>query len=467
MPRSPRLLPIPCAALLLAAAACTNGNGSALDAGGMAGSGSGGTSTSAGSSTGQSGGGSGTSTASGGKGGQPGYGGSTAAAGRTSVDGMPGTGGMNLPATTGGAPAGAGGRSEALPDTAAEREGGQGGRTSPPEADASDSAPARVSDGPGNDGRGDAGNDVAADTSLIGNPRRVLLSDEGNRRVVLVDLQTPGQGGWTRQLNDLVKYGDSMRDMQLVGGDRVAVSIAKGYVELDIKTGEIKKEVVSFDGVETLRRLPNGNTILGANANGGVTLQELDSQDIPVAGHKVTFTNYGQQLRLVRRTPQGTFLMGVGTKLAEVNWDKQTLWEMPIPSGDWVFQGLCLPDKSIAVTSGYGAAILIIDPTNKKVVTTMGGKGQPEAGTIAPNFYAGFQVLPNGHFVVTNWEGHGGGNGGKGLQLLEYDASGSLVWKWKQDPTLVSSLHGVIVLDGLDTAKIHDDIDGVLAPVTR
>jgi hypothetical protein len=75
--------------------------------------------------------------------------------------------------------------------------------------------------------------------------------------------------------------------------------------------------------------------------------------------------------------------------------------------------------------------------------------------------------LPNGHFVVTNWEGHGGGNGSKGLQLLEYDASGLLVWKWKQDPNLVSSLHGVIVLDGLDTTKLHDEVNGVLAPVTQ
>ncbi len=308
---------------------------------------------------------------------------------------------------------------------------------------------------------------AGADAYVVGHPRRVLLSDEGNRRVLLVDLENPGAAVWSRQLNDPVKDGDSMRDMQLVGGDRVAVSVAKGYVELDINTGEIKKEVSSFDGVESLRRLPGGNTILGANANGGVTLQELDSQDVPVAGHNVTFTSYGQQLRLLRRTPQGTFLIGVGAKLAEVNWDKQTLWEMSIPNGDWVFQGLCLPDKTIAVTSGYGAAILVIDRAAKKVLTTIGGTGQPDAGTIVPNFYAGFQVLPNGHFVVTNWEGHGAGNGGKGIQLLEYDPSGLLVWKWKQDPNLVSSLHGVIVLDGLDTSKLHDDVDGVLAPVTQ
>lgn len=157
----------------------------------------------------------------------------------------------------------------------------------------------------------------------------------------------------------------------------------------------------------------------------------------------------------------------MGPSWPKFNWDKQTLWEMSIPSGDWVFQGLRLPDNTITVTSGYGSAILVIDQAAKKVLTTIGGKTQPDAATIVPNFYGGFQILPNGHFVVTNWEGHGGGNGGKGLQLLEYDPSGALAWKWKQDPDLVSSLHGIIVLDGLDTTKLHDDVNGVLAPVTQ
>jgi hypothetical protein len=140
---------------------------------------------------------------------------------------------------------------------------------------------------------------------------------------------------------------------------------------------------------------------------------------------------------------------------------------MDVPGGSSVYQALRLVDGTVAVSSGYGAAILVLDPVARSVRTTIGGKAQPGAAAVVPSFYAGFQILPNGHFVVTNWEGHGGGNGGKGLQLLEYDAAGLLVWSWKQDPDLVSSLHDVIVLDGLDTALLHDDVDGVLAPVTR
>ena len=314
----------------------------------------------------------------------------------------------------------------------------------------------------GRDGGHDGGapNDAGSpDASVVGDPLRVLLCDEGNQRILLLDLKHPGSAVWRTSL-------EGMRDIQLVGGGRIAASTSKGYVELDLETGEKKKEVSSFAGVESLRRLPNGHTVLGANTNGGVTLQELDDRDAPVAGRQVTFSGY-TQLRLLRRTPQGTFLVGVGTKLAEVDWNGRRVWEMDIPDGSSVYQGLRLADQTIAVASGYGAAILVIDPASKKVLRTIGGKAQPDAASVVPNFFAGFQVLPNGHFVITNWEGHGGGNGGKGLQLLEYDSAGALVWSWKQDPNLLSSLHGVIVLDGLDTTKLHDDVNGVLAPVTQ
>jgi hypothetical protein len=408
---------------------------------------------SSGSAAGNSGDGGGTTGAAGTTGGS----GGNAGQGTTGAAGSAGSGGNAGQSTTGaaGSAGGSGGKAGQGGQTTGKggSSGGTGG-TSSQDGGAIDAAA-------GAGGGGGTGGAVA-----VGNPRRVLLSDEGNRRVLLVDLQNPSSAVWSTQLNDANKYGDGMRDIQLVGGDRVAVSVAKGYVELDAKTGAIKKEVTRFSGVESLRRLPNGNTVLAGNSDGGVTLQELDSQDAAVAGHKVTFTNH-TNLRMLRRTPEGTFLIGVANKLAEVNWAKQTVWEMTIPNGDYVYQGLRLPDATIVVTSGYGAAVLRIDAAAKRVLTTIGGKSQPDSATIVPNFYAGYQILPNGHFVVTNWQGHGGGNGGKGLQLLEYDASGTLVWKWQQNPNLVSSLHHVVVLDGLDTTKLHDDVNGVLAPATQ
>jgi hypothetical protein len=462
------------AAMVVLSGACSSNQGSPATSGGDGGQTQGG----AGGMSGQGGKATGTGGDSGGVGGHSGQGGQSTAAGG-SPGGAGGSGGQttapagggNLGSTGGGT--GQGG-SEPASDAAAGAggRGGQGGGTAPPRADAADLTPGGTDGNPGSDAAGEVAADAAEpDATVSSHPCRVLLCDEGNRRILLVDLESPASAVWSTLVNDPNKHGDGLRDIQLVGGDRVAASTAKGYVEIDVKTGEIKKEVSKFTGVESLRRLPNGNTILGGNSDGGVTLQELDSQDAAVSGHKVTFTNYSQ-FRMFRRTPQGTFLIGVANKLAEVNWNKQSIWEMdfPPPAGHdpaYIYQGLRLPDNTIAVTAGYAASLLIVEPTAKKVQKTIGGPTQPEAATIAPSFYAGYQMLANGHFVVTNWEGHGGGNGGKGIQLLEYDASGTLVWRWKQDPNLVSSLHHLIVLDGLDTTKLHDDVNGVLAPVTQ
>lgn len=43
------------------------------------------------------------------------------------------------------------------------------------------------------------------------------------------------------------------------------------------------------------------------------------------------------------------------------------------------------------------------------------------------------------------------GRGAKGIQLLEFNPHGQIVWQWSW-AALISSLQGVLVLDGLDTS---------------
>jgi hypothetical protein len=451
-------------AIIALLGACTSNNGgSGTSTGGTGGQKQG---SSSGGSSGQTSAAAGSSASSSSKGGQGGQ--TSAAGGISSTSASTGQGGQS--STAGGASASTGGKSsqggttETRQDAGAGGRGGQTSNTSRPEVDAN-SAPGGTGGNSGSGGGTTSSKDASpTDASEVGHPRRVILVDEGNTRIHLMDLQNDSASIWTKQFT-------SFRDIQLVGGDRLAVTTQEGYVELDLKDGATKKEFKGLSSIETMRRLPNGNSVFGGNSDGGITIQELDSQDKPVSGHKMTFTgsNYGP-LRLLRRTPQGTFLIGFGTEdneLAEVNWDKQIVWRMPLPSGKHTYQGLRLSDGTIAAAAGYAAALYIIDPVAKKVLTTIGGKSQPDAATIHPNFYAGFQVLQNGHIVVTNWQNHGAGHGNEGIQLLEYDQTGLLVWKWKQNPNIVSSLHGVMVIDGFDTSKLHDDVNGVLGPVTQ
>lgn len=87
---------------------------------------------------------------------------------------------------------------------------------------------------------------------------------------------------------------------------------------------------------------------------------------------------------------------------------------------------------------------------------------------VNPTFFADFQLLSNGNYLVVNSLGTGPDNFTKGIPLLEYTPSSALAWYWG-DPayaTQLSSIQAAIVLDGLDPTKLHvEDTNGQQVPV--
>ena len=51
-----------------------------------------------------------------------------------------------------------------------------------------------------------------------------------------------------------------------------------------------------------------------------------------------------------------------------------------------------------------------------------------------------------------------------GVQLFELDEKTAIVWQWS-DAKIISSLQGVLILDGLDTAVLHDERNGIMTPL--
>ena len=146
----------------------------------------------------------------------------------------------------------------------------------------------------------------------------------------------------------------------------------------------------------------------------------------------------------------------------EGNKSGEILWRADITgvTNPHTWQALRLANGQTLVSAGYSKDFQIFSADGKLVDTITG------SAEVKPNFYAGFQVLANGNYIVTNWEGHGAGNGAIGTQVLEYTPKGRLVWKWQQDAVKFSSLQAIIVLDGLDIHLLHiEDKNGMLAPV--
>ncbi len=284
--------------------------------------------------------------------------------------------------------------------------------------------------------------------------RHFLLRDEGISQLAYIDEANPANNWYTP-----IPTG---RDMQLVGNRRVLVGTGNGYEEYEIATGKKVFELTTFPGTVTAHRLRNGNTLLtGLNWQGkqGIILLEIDKD--AVVKHIYNFSEYGYP-RLVRETASGNFMITADDYVLEVNAAGEIIWKVKVAGKDkpHVWQALRLANGQTLVSCGYSANLQIFNADGSPASTITG------PAEVKPNFFAGLQVLPNGNYAVINWQGHGPNFGASGTQLLEFTPSGKLVWSWQQDATKFSSLHNVIILDGLDTRFMHiEDKNGMLAPV--
>lgn len=286
------------------------------------------------------------------------------------------------------------------------------------------------------------------------NNRRLLLRDEGLSQLCYVDLANPASNWYIA-----VPPG---RDIQLAGSGRVLIGTGSGYEEREIATGKKLFELTSFPGTVAARRLRNGNTLLtGANWQGkkGIVLVEVNSSG--AIQRTINYTGF-DYVRLVRETASGNFLVTADNIVFEGNDLGEVFWQVKITGAEkpHTWQALRLANGQTLVSTGFSKNFQLFS-ADGKLLDTISGPAE-----VKPNFYAGFQILANGNYVVTNWQGHGPKFGAIGTQLLEYTPAGELAWKWQQDETKFSSLQGVIVLDGLDINLLHvEDANGMLTPV--
>lgn len=287
------------------------------------------------------------------------------------------------------------------------------------------------------------------------NQRKLLLRDEGNSAVHYIDLAEPAKS-W----HQTVPVG---RDLQLIGGKRFLIGTENGYQERNLSDGSVAKDVTTFPGTLDAHRLHDGNTLLvGLDFHGGkgIVLLEVTAQG--TAGRQLEFP--GTYVRLVRESGPDRFLITADTHVFEGDAQGKVLWDATVqggPAAPHAWEALRLASGDIVIAAGYAASLEIFGPDQKLKQTITGGDG------VTPYFFSDVQVMAGGSYVVTNWQGHGVGLGGKGLQLVEYDAAGKLIWSWKQDASFVSSLQAGLVLDGLDQDKlqVESPTTGELEPV--
>lgn len=284
---------------------------------------------------------------------------------------------------------------------------------------------------------------------------RFLAIDEGLVQLLHID-------EFDRTRDWIVPIGHPQaRDMQLIGNGRVLIGHHHGWSEFDLATGAVLFEYTALEGVTAVRRQANGHTVIaGVDIAGitGVVVLELDASH-----QEVKRSIYpGDYVRLIRQTVTGTLLMSCNEQIREGDREGNYLREFPVDGFYHAWKGLRLPSGNLIVSAGYGAFMVELDSSGA-IVRKFGSKEQV-AENIRPFFYAMFQLLENGHIVLANWQGHGEGFGESGVQLLQFDEAGEIVWSWSESDK-ISSLQGVLVIDDLDTSLLHDEREGFMRPL--
>jgi hypothetical protein len=283
---------------------------------------------------------------------------------------------------------------------------------------------------------------------------RFLAVDESRAQLHLVDQRNTNQS-WT------LKLPERCRDYQLIGNNELLLSSTTGYYVYSLTNRALLKQLHNqrFEGAASVRRLADGRTLLGCNQN-GITLFELGPDDAVLRTAKFPELN---TLRLMRLSPTGTLLFGAnGNLVVEADLAGKELARFTLPEpAKHVYQILRLPNGNLLAAAGYGHFLAEIDPTGR-IVKRIDGSSQPSE--THPNFWCGYQVLKNGNIVMCNWTGHDAGDSTKAPQVIEFDFTGRLVWSW-HNPTLAGTVHGVVVLDDLDTTVLNDDSSGTLTKV--
>lgn len=204
------------------------------------------------------------------------------------------------------------------------------------------------------------------------------------------------------------------------------------------------KEVQSPSEIYACQRLANGNTFIG-ECNSGRLLEVTPDgkfvKDIRLlpegkdGGHSY--------IRNARQLANGNYLVAHygGHVVREYDADGKVVKEIPAAGGPHSAARLANGHTLISCGDGKGGSRVF--EVDKDGATVWEVKGEELPG-ISFKFMAGFQRLPNGNTVMSNWLGHG--QFGKSPHLIEVTPDKKVVWTFADHKTM-KTISSIQLLD--------------------
>jgi len=264
---------------------------------------------------------------------------------------------------------------------------------------------------------------VHGDEDAFMKGRRFLAGDYSGAKVCIVEAD--GKISWSHA-------APSCNDVWILGEERVLFTTGKGVKEVDIKTNAILFEYASSSEIYATQRLPNGNTFVGECSSAKLLEVAPDGRRIvrslalippEKAGGKALPGGHGF-MRNARVLKNGNYLVShyAGKGASEYAPDGRIVWSVKTPTGIHSVIRLDNGNTLVAGSDGGPVGLYEYDPRGERVwsLTNDDLEGKPL------KFLTGFQVLPNGHFLLSNWVGHG--QFGKAPHILEVTRDKKVVW---------------------------------------
>jgi len=286
--------------------------------------------------------------------------------------------------------------------------------------------------------------------------RRVLGADRG--RLAIVDGR--GKVEWEMPLKSQV------HDLQVLPDGNILTHTGAATV-IEVNPA---KEVVwtytsrpkpGYDGpveVHAVQRLDDGLTMIAESGNRRIIEVNRSGEIVHSLDLKVQKPNFHRDTRLVRKLPNGHYLVcqELDGAVNEYAPDGSIAWSYKLDldgrpatpghggHGTEVFGALRLDNGDTLIATGNGNRVIEVDPGGKVVWSI----GQNELPGIRLQWVTSLAVRPNGNIVFGNTHA-----GPENPQLIEVTRDKKVVWTFKDFKTFGNDLAAAVVLDAGPASK--------------
>lgn len=252
-------------------------------------------------------------------------------------------------------------------------------------------------------------------------------------------------GGETRLVDGQGKvvwtYPKATRDGWSLPNGHLLLALAGkpgGVVEVTRANEVVFEYVGTQDEVDTVQRLPGGNTLL-TEAGLNPRILELDGKaaivkSVPLTSQKM---NTHLQQRMTRKLPNGNYLVphALDRVVKEYTPEGKVVWEVPTPH--WAFTAIRLSNGNTLIACTLGNIVIEVDAQGK-TVWQVTNDDFPDTKPL--NDCCGVQRLPNGNTVMTSYRAAPGS-----IRLTEITREKKIVWTYSDQAR--AGIHHFQILD--------------------